>query len=84
MLMAWWGPHTVNWIRSPIVFFGYWGLFVVLLAVTFFTVALDIRYIRLQYLLGQRELLRQTLEDEDFRRALLDARETGGNGRRKE
>ncbi len=79
--MAWWGANTVVWIRNPVVFFGYWGLFILLLMVSLFIVALDIRYIRLQYLLGQRELLRQTIEDEAFRRALLDPEHSGGNGR---
>ena len=82
--MAWWGSNTVVWIRSPVAFFGYWGLFTLFLAASLFIVVLDIRYIRLQYLLGQRELLRRTLEDEAFRRALLDARHSGGNGRQKD
>lgn len=82
--MAWWGPHTVVWMQSPITFFGYWGLLMLLLAITLYIVVLDIRYIRLQYLLGQRDLLRQTLEDEAFRRALLDARQPGGNERQED
>ncbi|MCX5758094.1 MAG: hypothetical protein NTU83_06240 [Candidatus Hydrogenedentes bacterium] len=84
VLMAWWGSNTVVWIRDPVAFFGYWGLFTLFLSVSLFIVVLDIRYIRLQFLLGQRELLRQTLEDETFRRALLDARQSGENGRQED
>lgn len=80
MLLAWWGPHTVSWIHSPLAFFGYWGLFVLCLMVSIFIVILDIRYIRLCYVLEQRELLRQTVDDEAFRRALIATRGQGGDG----
>jgi hypothetical protein len=54
----------------------YWGLFLVLLVVALYMVLLDVRYIRLQYLLARREIFQETLGDPTFRSALRDAEET--------
>lgn len=55
---------------SPLVFFAFWGVFLVLFLVAIFCVLLDLRYIRLQYKLAKRELFHETLGDETFRRKL--------------
>ena len=52
---------------------GYWGVFLVFLLAAFYVVVLDIRYIRLQYLLAQRDAFHHTIGSEDFRRALYEA-----------
>ncbi len=51
----------------------YWGFFVVLMIVGGYTVILDIRYIRLQYIIDRREAFRSTLGDERFRKNLRSA-----------
>ena len=52
---------------------AYWLVFTLLILSAFYAAFLDIRYLRLQYAVGKRELLRDTLEDKEFRKALLDA-----------
>jgi hypothetical protein len=73
--MAWYG---VKWpaLRQSLVFFViYWGVFLLLLAVSLYIVVLDIRCIRMQYAVGKREVFRQTIGSEEFRRALREALE---------
>ncbi len=57
------------------VFFciAYWGVFSLLIFVSLYVAALDIRYIRLQYVLGKREILKGTIDDTEFRDTLIDA-----------
>lgn len=52
---------------------AYWFVFMLLILGAFYAAFLDIRYLRLQYAVGKRELLRDTLDDEEFRNTLLDA-----------
>ncbi len=70
--MAWMGVQADFHRVSLWLAIAYWGGVFLLLAVAGFTVLLDIRYIRLQYALGRREVFRQTLGDEVFRRALIE------------
>ena len=70
--MAWYGVHARLFWGSRLFLVLYWGAFLLLLAATFYTVLLDIRYIKLQYSLGKRELFRETLGDETFRKALIE------------
>ncbi|HUW60800.1 MAG TPA: hypothetical protein VMZ06_07305 [Candidatus Bathyarchaeia archaeon] len=74
-LLAWVGAKAHFFLDSPILCILYWGVFVVLMALTFFIVWLDIRYIRLQYALERRNVFRETLGDEEFRKALLKTQE---------
>lgn len=72
--MAWYGANRPEvWSASWVSFFLYWGMFFLLLAASLYIVVLDIHFIRLQYVLAKRELYRQTLGDENFRRALIQA-----------
>ncbi|MCH7960005.1 MAG: hypothetical protein IID08_07740 [Candidatus Hydrogenedentes bacterium] len=60
--------------RSSLAFcLAFWFVFMSLILVSFYAAFLDIRYLRLQYAVGKRELLRDTLNDEEFRKALLNA-----------
>ena len=58
---------------SPWLFLGYWGLFLVLFLVMLYCVLIDLRYIRAEHAIMQREVFRETLGDEAFRRALREA-----------
>ena len=74
-IMAWFGVNEPFTQGAILRFVVYWGLFLLLLAATLFIVLLDLRYIRLQYVANERELLRQTLADESFRRELIAAQQ---------
>ena len=52
---------------------AYWLVFVLLILSAFYAAFLDVRYLRLQYAVGKRELLRATLDNQEFRKALLNA-----------
>ena len=69
-VMAWYGVDSPSVKSSLLVLLAYWGAFLVLLACGLLCVLIDIRYVRLQYAIGKRELLRQTLQDEELRKAL--------------
>ena len=64
--------HTVYYLL------GYWGIFLALLLGAFYVVILDIRYIRLQYLLAQRDAFHSTIGSESFRRALYEGERKPG------
>ncbi len=71
--MAWFGAEHRFLIDSLSGFVCYWAVFLALVVTTLYIVMLDIRYIHLQYKIGQRDLFRQTWEDEAFRKALIEA-----------
>ena len=52
---------------------AYWGLCLAALLGALFCVLLDLRYIRAEYALERREIFQDTLGDENFRAALLEA-----------
>lgn len=61
------------WVRaadSRIVFAVYWTVFTGLIVITLYTVLLDLRYIRLLYTSGKRDIFNETLGSEEFRRSL--------------
>ncbi len=72
-LMAWHGAAEVTRAVPRPYFIAYWGGFVLLLLIALYMVLLDLRYIRLQLLVGRREAFRGTVGDEAFRRALMTA-----------
>ena len=57
--------------ESPLGFCIYWGVFVILFLVSVGLAFWDMRYVRTQYAIEKREVFRQTLGDEEFRRCLL-------------
>lgn len=71
--MAWYGVDFVRQGYPSWFLLAYFGVFLVLLLAAFYIVILDIRYIRLQYVLRQREIFRSTIGSEEFRRALREA-----------
>jgi len=74
-LLAWVGAKAHFFLDSPILCILYWGVFLALMALTFLIVWLDVRYIRLQYALERRNVFRETLGDEEFRKSLLKTQE---------
>lgn len=69
-VMAWYGARpgvtNLDWPHLAV----YWGVFLLSLLVTVYMVLLDLRYIRLLYLQGEKKLFEETLGSEEFRRAL--------------
>lgn len=79
--MAYYGSTHVT-IAAPRLFFAaYWLGFLLLFAVAIYMVLLDLRYIRLQFLLEERELFVKTMADEEIRQAIEKAqgRPVGGD-----
>ncbi len=56
--------------QSPLAFFVYWGLFLACLLIAVFIAIVDWRYIKLQYAVAQREILRETMKDRELKKAL--------------
>ena len=77
--MAWYGQGSFLSENTPLFLLGYWVLFLVLLLVAFYVVILDIRYIRMQLKMGERELFRETVDNEQFRKALREAKAEQNN-----
>ena len=73
-LMAWYGVEHLFLLESLPVFVAYWAIFLALIVATLYIAMLDLRYTHLQYTISQRDLFRQTWEDESFRRALIEAK----------
>lgn len=91
-VMAWYGGMMMDPKQHWLWIAGYWGVFLLLLLATLYAVVLDLRFIRLQYALGARDIYRETVGDPAFREALRKAleeerrnptappRPRGGNG----
>lgn len=73
--MAWYGGGEMTKETSRLYLLLYWSVFFLFFLVALYMALLDIRYIRLQYLLGQRDLFKDAVGDENFRRALKAAQE---------
>lgn len=69
-LVAWAGAEMGFAQGSFLELVIYAGLVIVLLGIAIYTVALDIRYTRLQYAVARRAAFLQTLGDESFRASL--------------
>ena len=69
-VLAWYGARPgvtalpLHWLAV------YWGVFLLTLLVTLYMVLLDLSYIRLTWLQGEKELFDDTLGSEAFRSAL--------------
>ncbi|HIJ73466.1 MAG TPA: hypothetical protein HPP83_05120 [Candidatus Hydrogenedentes bacterium] len=72
-VMAVVGAHWEVLRKSLVLLLIYWSVFLVLFIVTVLIVLLDIKYIRMHYALGKREVFRRTLGDEKFRKELREA-----------
>lgn len=67
-VMAWYGVEmgflfSAKWLTA-----AYWGFFLFLLITAFYCVLLDLRFIRLQFAAGERQLFKETFGTEEFRR----------------
>lgn len=51
----------------------FWLVWLVLLLIALYCVLLDVRFLRLQFSLHERELYEETLGSEQFRRAIIEA-----------
>ncbi len=51
----------------------FWMVWLLLLLIALFCVLLDIRYLRVLYRMHERELFKETLGNEAFRQAIIDA-----------
>jgi predicted Holliday junction resolvase-like endonuclease len=81
--MAWYGSEHLHEPGYTFVFWGiYWAVALLLLAIAIYMVLIDLRYLRLQFKLAERELFLDTLGSEDFRREIRDAqaRKNQGDG----
>lgn len=73
-LLAWYAARNARdaamggpfWIAFSVVFLA-------LMGVALYMVLIDIRYIRLQYKLAERQLFLETLASEEFRKEIRDA-----------
>ena len=72
-VMVWHGTTTVPGMVSMPGFVVYWGFFLAMFVTALVCAFLDLRYIRLEYGLRKRDLLRATLKNEGFRQALREA-----------
>lgn len=75
VIMAWYGGDNLSRNHSPMFLLVYWGIFLLFLLAAFYVVLLDIRYIRLMYVLGERDIFENTLGSEEFQKALREAQE---------
>ena len=83
--MAYYGVRLPFTRESPCVYIAYWSVFLAAFVAAIYCAFLDLRYIRVQWAIEERELFRQTLGDESFRKALREgqestAKKSGPNG----
>jgi len=72
-VMAGFGVNIQALHESKTLFVVYWGVFLLLFLGTLYIVALDLRYIRAQHAIAERDLFQETLGDRQFREALNNA-----------
>lgn len=78
-VMAGFGVDMQILRNSQLLFLVYWGVFALLFFVTLYVVALDLRYIRAQHAVAERDLFRETLGEGEFREALREAVKTASD-----
>ena len=64
-----WAGSTLN------AFITYWGIVVALLVAAVYCALVDLRYVRAQYAAAKREVFRETLGEESFRKDLRAAQQ---------
>ena len=73
--MAWYGTRDGFNSQEARALFIYWGFFVLFFLTTLYMALLDIRYIFLEFKLGEREVFDDTIGNEAFRQAIRDAQQ---------
>lgn len=69
--MAWYGSEHLRDPGLSLWFWGfYWAFALVLLFVALYMVLIDLRYIRLQFKVAERDIFLDTLGSEEFRREI--------------
>ena len=68
--MAWGGTRSGVSNLAPVAQLAYWGVFLLALLVALYMALIDLRYVRVQYSLGEKELFEETLGSEELRTAL--------------
>ncbi len=74
-VMAWYGGMMMDPKQHWLWLAGYWGVFLFLLLAALYAAVLDLRFIRLHYALGARDIYQETVGDPAFREALRKALE---------
>ena len=69
-LIFWEGTSDPSPAFPITVYILYWGLFGLSIFLAFYMVMLDLRYIRLEYTLEKRALMKESLEDEEIRKLM--------------
>lgn len=79
--MAWYGSEHLHTPGYSLTFWGvYWAIALLLLAIAIYMVLIDLRYLRLQFKLAEREVFLETLGSEEFRREIRQAQERHTQG----
>ena len=73
VVLAYGGRHWDFPRQSLTHFMVYWLVFFIFFVTALLLAIWDLRYIRAQYRVDERELFRQTLGEEDFRKRLREA-----------
>ena len=68
--MAWYGSVNVTGDAPRGCFLVYWLVFLLLFVIALYMALLDLRYIRMRYLMEERELYIKTMADEAIQAAL--------------
>ena len=71
--MAWSGTKSGVTRLDPAFQVAYWVIFLLVLLLAIYVALLDLRYVRMQYSQGEKDLFEDTLGSEEFRTALRDA-----------
>jgi hypothetical protein len=78
-LMAWYGSRRGFLENEPTYLMAYWGIFALFIVIAVYMALIDIRYIRMEYKMGERALFEDTLGEESFREELRKARGHSGD-----
>lgn len=72
--MAWGGTKGGVTSLAPFAQLAYWGAFLIALLIALYMALIDLRYTRMQYSMGEKELFEETLGSEELRTALRERR----------
>jgi hypothetical protein len=73
--MAWSGVRIEALRTRPVLGLIYWGGFLLLFLSALYCVFLDLRHIRAERVIAERQIFRETLGEESFRKSLRAAQE---------
>lgn len=79
--MAWFGARLDALRSTPVLGLIYWGGFLVLFLAALYCAFLDLRYIRAERAIAERQIFRETLGEASFRKSLRAAQEKSSRER---